>query len=53
MSMVALIIVLGLFPNVLLERIEPSTDALLERVELVAGYDAPDTLLSLGGFLND
>ena len=51
--MVALIIVLGLFPNVLLERIEPSTDALLERVELVAGYDAPDTLLSLGGFLND
>ncbi len=50
---VVLIIVLGLFPNILLERIEPSTDALLERVELVAGYEAPESTISLGGFLSD
>ncbi len=50
---VVLIIVLGLFPNVLLERIEPSTDALLERVELIAGYDAPELTISLGGFFGD
>jgi NADH-quinone oxidoreductase subunit M len=40
--LVALIIVLGVYPKVALDVIGPSTDAVLERVEATTGYTAPE-----------
>jgi len=40
--LVALIIVLGVYPKVALDVIGPSTDAVLERVEATTGYEAPE-----------
>jgi NADH-quinone oxidoreductase subunit M len=39
--LVLLMVLLGLFPNVLLERIGPATEAVLDRVEASTGYTAP------------
>jgi NADH-quinone oxidoreductase subunit M len=39
--LVALVLVLGLYPNLLLDKVTPSTDALLSRIELDAGFIAP------------
>ncbi len=36
-----LILVLGLYPTVLLDKITPTTDALLERIEITTGWVAP------------
>lgn len=36
-----LIVVIGLYPRVLLDKIEPATEAILDRIEAVAGYRAP------------
>jgi len=38
----ALIVVLGIYPKPALERIEPSVDAILERIELTTDYEVPD-----------
>lgn len=51
---VALIILLGVYPKVALDVIEPSTDAVLARIEATTGYVAPDPggprlILSGGG----
>ncbi len=43
-----LILVLGLYPRVLLDRITPTTDALLERIEMTTGYVAPH-IVDIGG----
>ena len=37
----ALVLVLGLYPNVLLDKIAPSTEALLDHVEASTGYQVP------------
>lgn len=41
--LVALIILLGVYPKVALDVIGPSTDAVLSRIESATGYVAPDT----------
>jgi NADH-quinone oxidoreductase subunit M len=38
----ALVLVLGLYPKVLLDKIAPSTEALLDHVEASTGYQVPD-----------
>ena len=40
--LVALIVFLGVYPKPALERIEPSVESVLERIELVTDYDVPD-----------
>ena len=40
--LVALIILLGVYPKVALDVIGPSTDAVLSRIEATTGYTAPD-----------
>jgi NADH:ubiquinone oxidoreductase subunit 2 (subunit N) len=52
--LVALIILLGVYPKVALDVIGPSTDAVLARIEATTGYEAPDPggpglILSGGG----
>ncbi len=42
--LVALVLVLGLYPNVLLEKITPTTDAILEHLEATTDYEVPDTI---------
>lgn len=42
---IVLIIGLGVYPKVLLDRIEPSTAAIIERVELMTDYEEPDLLI--------
>jgi NADH-quinone oxidoreductase subunit M len=37
----ALMLVIGVYPNLLLDKIQPSTEAVLERIEAVTGYQAP------------
>jgi NADH-quinone oxidoreductase subunit M len=39
-----LIVFLGVYPKPVLDRIEPSVDALLEHVEAVTGYEAPEPI---------
>jgi NADH-quinone oxidoreductase subunit M len=39
--LVLLMLVLGLYPKVLLDRIEPSTEAVLDRIEAVTDYRVP------------
>jgi NADH-quinone oxidoreductase subunit M len=39
--LVALVLLLGLYPKVLLDRIEPSTEAILDRIEAATDYVAP------------
>jgi NADH-quinone oxidoreductase subunit M len=39
--LVILMLVLGLYPKVLLDKVEPSTEAVLDRIEQVTGYTAP------------
>ncbi len=51
---VLLMLVLGLYPKVLLDRIEPSTEAVLDRIEAVTDYRVPapgriDQVLAEGG----
>ena len=41
----ALILVLGLYPQVLLEKITPTTDAIVEHVEMFSDYEAPEVLI--------
>jgi NADH-quinone oxidoreductase subunit M len=36
-----LIVLLGVYPNLLLDKIEPSTEALLDRIEAVTDYEVP------------
>ncbi|MDH3540439.1 MAG: NADH-quinone oxidoreductase subunit M [Acidimicrobiia bacterium] len=45
---VVLIIVLGLYPKVLLDRIEPSTDLVLDRIEATTTYQVPEVGMLLG-----
>jgi len=40
--LVVLIIVLGVYPKPVMERIQPSTDAILERLELTTDLDVPE-----------
>lgn len=40
--LVLLIILLGLYPKVLLDRTAPSTEALLDRIEAVTDYEVPE-----------
>lgn len=40
-----LILVLGLYPQVLLEKITPTTDAIIEHVESFSDYEAPEVLI--------
>ena len=40
--LVALVLVLGLYPQVLLEKVSPSTEALLDRVVEATGYTVPE-----------
>lgn len=40
--MVALIVFLGIYPKPALDRITPSVDAVLERIELVTDYEVPE-----------
>ena len=40
--LVALIVVLGVYPKVALDRIAPSTEAVLDRIEAVTDYEAPE-----------
>ena len=47
--LVVLIVLLGLYPNILLDRISPSTDAVLERVAATSSYELPALDLSAGG----
>jgi NADH-quinone oxidoreductase subunit M len=52
--LVLLMLVLGLYPRVLLDRIEPSTEAVLYRIEAVTDYRVPapgraDQVLAGGG----
>ncbi|CAN5875828.1 NADH-quinone oxidoreductase subunit M [soil metagenome] len=37
----ALVILLGVYPSVLLDKIQPSTEALLDRIEAVTDYEVP------------
>jgi NADH-quinone oxidoreductase subunit M len=37
-----LIVFMGIYPKPVLERMEPSVDALLAHVEAVTGYEAPE-----------
>jgi NADH-quinone oxidoreductase subunit M len=39
---VALIVFLGVYPKPALERIEPSVDAILQRIERTTDYQVPD-----------
>jgi NADH-quinone oxidoreductase subunit M len=39
--LVVLTLVLGLYPRVLLDRVEPSTEAILDRIEAATGFEAP------------
>jgi NADH-quinone oxidoreductase subunit M len=39
---IAIIVFCGVYPKPMLDRIEPSVNALLDRVELVTGYSAPE-----------
>lgn len=48
--LVALIIVLGVYPKFALDVIEPSTDAVLERVETTTGFVVPDLPSELAQF---
>jgi len=47
--LVILILVLGLYPKVLLDRISPSTDGVLERIAATTEYEVPESALPLGG----
>ena len=38
----ALVVFLGVYPKPALDRIQPSVERILDRIELVADYDAPD-----------
>lgn len=40
--LVVLILVLGLYPKVLLDKIEPSTEAILDRIEATTDYEVPE-----------
>lgn len=46
--LVILILLLGLYPKVLLDRISPSTDAVLQRIEVTTDYVVPPPALPLG-----
>ena len=46
--LVVLILVLGLYPKILLDRISPSTDAVLDRVVATTDYEIPESGLVLG-----
>ncbi|HUO46324.1 MAG TPA: NADH-quinone oxidoreductase subunit M [Acidimicrobiia bacterium] len=39
--LVVLMLVLGLYPKILLDRVEPSTEAILDRIEAATDYRAP------------
>ena len=45
--LVILILVLGLYPKVLLDRISPSTDGVLERIAATTEYEVPESALPL------
>jgi NADH-quinone oxidoreductase subunit M len=40
--LIALMLVLGLYPKPALERIAPSTEAVLDRIEQVSGFEVPE-----------
>lgn len=40
--LIVLIVVLGVYPKPVLDRIEPSAEAILDRIELVTGNEAPE-----------
>ncbi len=40
--LVALMLVIGLYPNIVLDRIGPSVEAVLDRVEATTSYEVPD-----------
>ena len=42
LPLVVLIVVLGVYPKPVMERIQPSTDAILERIEFVTGEQFPE-----------
>ena len=42
--LVALVLVLGLYPNLLLDKITPTTDAILEHIEATTDYEVPGTI---------
>lgn len=46
--LVVLILLLGLYPKVLLDRIAPSTDAVLDRIAVTTDYEVPEPALPLG-----
>jgi NADH-quinone oxidoreductase subunit M len=37
----ALVLIIGLYPGILLDKISPSTEAVLDRIEAATGYQAP------------
>ena len=39
--LVALVLLIGLYPNILLDRIAPSTEAVLDQVQAVTDYEVP------------
>ncbi len=45
--LVVMMLVLGLYPKILLDRIEPSTSAVLDRVAAVTSFEVPE--VSMGG----
>ncbi len=40
--LVVLIVVLGVYPKPVMDRIEPSTNAILDRIEATTGFDVPE-----------
>jgi NADH-quinone oxidoreductase subunit M len=42
---IGLIVFCGVYPKPMLDRIEPSVKALMDRVELVTGYVAPEPVI--------
>ena len=40
--LIALMLVLGLYPNIILDRVGPSVEAVLDRVEATTTYEVPD-----------
>jgi NADH-quinone oxidoreductase subunit M len=40
--LIALMLVLGLYPNIILDRVGPSVEAVLDRVEATTAYEVPD-----------
>jgi NADH:ubiquinone oxidoreductase subunit 4 (subunit M) len=40
--LVVLMVLLGLYPRVLLDRVEPSTEAVLDRIEATTTFSVPE-----------